>query len=215
VRLKQKMKILIQPEQTEPQPNFLECGGKRSATPLLFRGPVFQSGVAAALCHRSPKILLPWRAEADGRRREFNNHVNAIMKTLYTATASIEAGAGLALGCFPSAAVALLFGSTLDSPAAVALGRLTGVALLALGAACWLARGDAQSRAARGLIAAMVVYNLGAVALFTFAGMGLGLHGIALWPAIVLHAAMAIWCIGCLRCKLPANPIETSTSLEK
>jgi hypothetical protein len=120
------------------------------------------------------------------------------MKTFHTVTALLEAGAGVALGCCPSAVVALLLGSPLDSPAAVILGRLTGAALLVLGVACWLARGDAQSRAARGLVAAMLVYNLGAVALFAFAGIGLGLHGVALWPAMVLHAAMAVWCIVCL-----------------
>ena len=131
------------------------------------------------------------------------------MKILHTVTAIIEAGAGLALGCFPSFAVALLFGSALDSPAAVMLGRLTGAALLALGVACWFARDDAQSRAARGLVAAMVVYNLGAVALFVFAGIGLGLHGVALWPAAVLHAGMTVWCIACLRCQSAAKPVET------
>ncbi len=120
------------------------------------------------------------------------------MKTLQTVTAVIEAGAGLALGCCPSAMVVLLLGSPLDTPAAMILGRLAGAALLALGVACWLARGAAQSRAARGLVAAMVVYNFAAVALFAYAGIGLGLHGIALWPVVVLHAAMGVWCIACL-----------------
>jgi hypothetical protein len=41
------------------------------------------------------------------------------MKPLFTVTALIEAGAGLALGCFPSTVVALLPGSGLDTPAAV------------------------------------------------------------------------------------------------
>ncbi len=127
--------------------------------------------------------------------REFTN---ATMKTLHTVTALIEAGAGLALGCFPSAVVALLLGSPLDTPAAVTLGRLAGAALLTLGIACWLAHRDAESRAARGLIAAMVVYNSAAVALFAFAGIGLGLHGVALWPAALLHAGMTVWCIMCL-----------------
>jgi hypothetical protein len=120
------------------------------------------------------------------------------MNTLHTVTAIIEAGAGLALGCFPSAMVVLLLGSGLDTPAAVTLGRLTGAALLALGVACWLARDDAQSRAARGLAEAMVVYNFAAVALFAFAGIGLGLHGVVLWPAVVLHAGMTVWCLVCL-----------------
>jgi hypothetical protein len=117
------------------------------------------------------------------------------MKSLHTATAVIEAGAGLALGICPSAVVTLLLGSPLDMPAAVLLGRLAGAALLALGVACWLARGDAESRAARGLVAGMVVYNLGAVVLFVFAGFGLGMHGVALWPAVVLHAGMTVWCL--------------------
>ena len=127
------------------------------------------------------------------------------MKILLAATAFIEVGAGLALIGFPSAAVALLLGSPLDTPAAVTLGRLTGAALFTPGIACWLARGDAQSRAARGLAAAMLFYNFAAVALFVLAGIGFGLRGVALWPAVALHAAMAIWCITCLRCRLSAS----------
>jgi hypothetical protein len=101
--------------------------------------------------------------------------------------------------------VALLLGSGLDTPAAMTLGRLTGVALITLGVACWLARGDAQSRAARGLATAMVVYNFAASVLLVYAGIGLGLHGIALWPAAILHAGMTIWGILCLRFKLIEN----------
>jgi hypothetical protein len=85
------------------------------------------------------------------------------MKPLLVVTAVIELGAGLALLGFPSAAVALLLGSSLAMPAAVTLGRLAGAALLALGLACWLARRDVQSRAARGLVAAMLLYNFTAV----------------------------------------------------
>ena len=59
------------------------------------------------------------------------------MKNLLTVSAVIELGAGLALLAFPSAAVKLLFGSPLDTPAGVALGRLAGAALLTLGIACW------------------------------------------------------------------------------
>ena len=121
------------------------------------------------------------------------------MKRLLIATAVIELGAGLALLCCPSVTVALLIGSGLDTSAAVTLGRVAGAALLALGVACWLARGDTLSPAARGLVAAMLLYNAAVAAVLAFAGVGLGLDGIALWPAVVLHAAMAIWCIACLR----------------
>ena len=121
------------------------------------------------------------------------------MKTLHTATAVIELGAGLALLCFPSATVMLLVGAPLQAAPALTVGRVGGAGLLALGVACWLGRGDTQSRAARGLIAAMSLYNVAAVVVLAFAGIGFGLHGVALWPAVILHAVMTVWCFEWLR----------------
>ena len=123
------------------------------------------------------------------------------MKNLFTLTAVIELGAGLAFVVWPSLPVKLLLGSSLDTSAALAVGRLAGAALLSLGVACWLARLDRQSRAATGLVAGMVQYNASAVAILAYAGVGFGFAGIALWPAVILHAAMACWCIVCLRNK--------------
>jgi Kef-type K+ transport system membrane component KefB len=131
------------------------------------------------------------------------------MKTLYTVTAVIELGAGLALLCCPSATVTLLVGAPLEAPAALTVGRVSGAGLLALGVACWLARGDTQSRAARGLVAAMALYDVATVAVLAFAGIGFGLHGVGLWPAVVLHAAMTVWCIRCLLRK-PAQVAENA-----
>ena len=121
------------------------------------------------------------------------------MKALYTATAVVELGAGLALLCFPSATVILLVGAPLQAAPALTVGRVGGAGLLALGVACWLARDDTQSRAARGLIAAMSLYNVAAVVVLAFAGIGFGLHGVALWPAVILHAVMTVWCFEWLR----------------
>src|ERR1019366_7914145 len=41
-----------------PQPQGMECGGKRSATPFSEAGPCSDCGVAAAPCHRSPNLCL-------------------------------------------------------------------------------------------------------------------------------------------------------------
>ena len=131
------------------------------------------------------------------------------MKTLLIVTAAIEAGAGAALLSVPSAAVAVLLGSGLDTPAAVALGRVAGAALLALGVACWLAHCDTQSRAAKGVVVAMAVYNLGAVVILGAAGILSSPVGVALWPAVGLHAAMALWCVACLL-KKPTQASEKS-----
>ncbi len=122
------------------------------------------------------------------------------VKTLLTATGVIELGAGLALMCCPSAIVVLLVGAPLEAPAALTVARVGGAGLLALSVACWLSRGDSNTRAARGLVAAMLLYNVATVAILAYAGVGLGLHGVALWPGVALHAVMAVWCVECLRC---------------
>jgi hypothetical protein len=41
----------------------------------------------------------------------------------------------------------------------------------------------------------MLLYKLVTVSVLAFAGIGLKLHGVA----VVLHAVMAVWCIGGLR----------------
>jgi hypothetical protein len=120
------------------------------------------------------------------------------MKKLLALAAVVEAATGLALIAVPAIVVRLLLGAEI-SGASMPLGRVAGAALLALGVACWLARDDTQSRTARGLVVAMLMYNIVATAVLAFADIGLGLHGVALWPAVVLHAVMAIWCIVCLR----------------
>lgn len=117
------------------------------------------------------------------------------MKPLLIATAVIEAGAGLALLCVPANAALLLFGAPLDTPTALSAARLGGLGLLTLGVACWLARNDMRSPAARGLAHAMVTYNAGAAGVFAYAAIGLGVNGVLLWPAAALHAVMTAWCV--------------------
>jgi hypothetical protein len=120
------------------------------------------------------------------------------VEALLTATAVIEAGAGLALLSVPSAAAKLLLGAPLEAPDAITIARLGGAGLLTLGVAFWLARGDSRSRAARGLVAAVAIYNLGAVLILGAAGLRSQSVGVALWPAVVLHAVMTAWCIASL-----------------
>jgi hypothetical protein len=93
----------------------------------------------------------------------------------------------------------LLLGSSLDAPAARLIARLAGLALLSLGVACWLASRGEKSSAAVGLMAAMLLYNIGAVALLAYAGIGLGLSGIGLWPAVLVHIVLAVVCIASVK----------------
>ena len=114
---------------------------------------------------------------------------------LLVVTAIVEAGTGLALVMVPSVVTTILLGATLDPPVALVVARIAGVALLSLGVACWLASKEARSRASRGLIAAMLLYNVAVPVVLALAG----LYGIGLWPVVLAHAALAVWCMACLR----------------
>jgi len=121
------------------------------------------------------------------------------MKILLVVTAAAEASTGLILLALPALVGSLLLGASIGSPAALVMIRVGGAALLAIGVACWMARNDLRSAATRGLLAALLLYNLAAFAVLLHAGAVLGLPGIGLWPAVFLHAALAAWCIACLR----------------
>ena len=117
------------------------------------------------------------------------------MRRLLVVTALLEGATGLALVALPSRLVTLLLGSSLDAPAAVTVARVAGVALIALALTCWLARADAQSGAARGLVAAMALYHAGVAVVLAHGSIGLGLSGLGLWPTALFHAAMTVWCL--------------------
>lgn len=118
-----------------------------------------------------------------------------IVKTLHAVSAVIELGAGLALLVIPSPAVTLLLGVALNSPVELTVARVGGAGLLSLGVACWMARGEVESGAARGIVVAMLFYNVAAAGILAFAGISYGLFGFALWPAVLLHTLMFLWCL--------------------
>jgi hypothetical protein len=117
------------------------------------------------------------------------------MKSLQTATALIEAVAGLALLAFPSATASVLLGTPLDQSAAAVLARVGGAAVIGLAIVCWASRGDANGKTYRGLVVAILFYNFAVAGVLTLASIEDGLHGVLLWPAITFHTAMGCWCI--------------------
>jgi hypothetical protein len=114
---------------------------------------------------------------------------------LLIVSAILEVGAGLALLVLPAVPLALLLGGNLPAPETLLAGRVAGAALLALGVAGWLARADGQGPALHGLLIGFLIYDGAAAALLGYAGLVLNLVGIMLWPAVVLHTALAIWCV--------------------
>lgn len=115
-------------------------------------------------------------------------------RELLAVTGALEAATGLGLLVAPSMVVELLLGSALGTPAGTALGRVTGVALLALGLACWLARNKGAPREANPLVAALLLYNVGVAAVLIIDWTGSKQVGVAFWPVILAHLGLAAWC---------------------
>ena len=99
-----------------------------------------------------------------------------------------EVVTGLVLAMAPALFIRLLMGVALSGPG-IALGRLTGFALIALGVACWpLAEAGGRSPAVRALLAYGVLVTVYLVAL----GVDGALVGVLLWPAVVAHAIFTL-----------------------
>jgi hypothetical protein len=104
-------------------------------------------------------------------------------------SAGVEAITGIVLIIAPSLVAQFLLGTEL-SAGGQAVGRVAGFALVSLGLACWPQRepGNHASAALRGLL----TYNVLAAIFFVYVGVSHEFAGLLLWPAAVLHAALAI-----------------------
>jgi hypothetical protein len=112
-------------------------------------------------------------------------------RQLLTVAAVIEWLAGLALILAPGATVALLLGADAES-VGLMIGRVAGVALLALGIACWGARSDAGGPARSGTLWAIAVYNGAAGALLVWFAASGQARGIVVWSTGGLHLLLAV-----------------------
>jgi hypothetical protein len=117
------------------------------------------------------------------------------MKALLIVMAAAEISVGFGLIAAPSPVARLLLGSPLETAVAIAVARVAGFALLALGVTCWQARLDTLSVATRGFVRAMLVYNAGVFALLVYGALAGELASFALWPVAISHAGIAVWCL--------------------
>jgi Ca2+/Na+ antiporter len=111
-----------------------------------------------------------------------------MLTKILTFAAVAEASTGLVALADPALVVQALLGMEAAGVGTV-LGRCFGIALIALALACWPGRPRAESRspAAR----AMLTYNL-LVALYLAYLGALHVGGLLLWPAVALHAVVAL-----------------------
>ncbi len=104
------------------------------------------------------------------------------MKQLLALTAVIEAATGLALIIAPSLVGRLLFGAEFTGVANPAA-RVTGIALLALGAGCWPGSTALCGMLTYGALVTLYLAYLGVIGEWV---------GPLLWPAVVLHGILTV-----------------------
>jgi hypothetical protein len=103
------------------------------------------------------------------------------MKNALAYAAIAEAATGLALLIAPSLVAQLLLGEPL-SGVAVPVARVAGMALIALGIACWPGRSPS--------LLGMLIYSALVTLYLAYLGAAGGLNGMLLWPAVFLHAIL-------------------------
>ena len=100
-------------------------------------------------------------------------------KSVLRFAAGAEAATGAALLIVPSIVGRVLLGDRLAG-VAVPLARVAGIALVALGVACW-------GRPSLG----MLIYSAVVAVYLAALGFGGGATGALLWPAVGVHAVLA------------------------
>jgi hypothetical protein len=101
------------------------------------------------------------------------------MRRVLVFAAVSEAATGLALLIVPSLVGQLLFGAELTG-IAITVARVTGIALIALGVACWPGTP----------LVGMLTYSAAVTVYLAYAGLACGFSGILLWPAVALHGVL-------------------------
>ncbi len=103
------------------------------------------------------------------------------IRRLLAVVAAGEAFMGLALVIYPTLVVRLLFGAEI-SGAGTVMSRIAGIALIALGFACWPGPP----------LVGMLIYSALAMAYLAYVGIGGEWAGPLLWPAVVVHAVLTL-----------------------
>jgi hypothetical protein len=103
------------------------------------------------------------------------------MKKVLVLAAVSEAATGVALLILPSLVGRLLLGEELTG-VAIPVARVLGIALIALGVACWPGTP----------LLGMLTYSASVTLYLAYGGFAGGLAGTLLWPAVAVHAVLAL-----------------------
>jgi len=121
---------------------------------------------------------------------------NLFRKKLLAFAAVVELVTGLALMFAPGFVVVLLLGPGVDA-GEMPLARFAGIALLSLSLACW--QGGPRANTGAAVFVGMLTYNVLVALFLAYLKLIAHLGGVMLWPAVALHAIVALLLILTLR----------------
>jgi hypothetical protein len=104
------------------------------------------------------------------------------MKWVLIFTAVAEIATGIALLIVPVLVGRLLLGEDLAG-VAISVARVAGIALIALGTACWPGTP----------LIGMLLYSVAVALYLAYLGFAGSFSGVLLWPAVALHAVLSIF----------------------
>lgn len=123
-------------------------------------------------------------------------------------TALGEGVTGLALLLGPSLPLMLLLGVQNAGAETLLITRVAGTALLAIGVMSSLAAHDSGSPALQALLAGILLYDVAVAVVLGYGAVGLSLAGDLLWPVVLAHLALALWCLLCIRAMAAAKSAD-------
>ena len=106
-----------------------------------------------------------------------------LKQVVLAVAAAAEAATGVVLIAYPPIVVQLLFGVDIDG-ISIMMSRITGIALISLGVACWPGNSAVQQ------LYGMLTYSTLAMLYLMYIGVRGEAVGLLLWPAVVLHASL-------------------------
>ena len=104
------------------------------------------------------------------------------MKNVLRLVAIGEAATGVVLAVYPPIVIKLLFGAEIVGAATV-MSRITGMALIGLGIACW---------PGCTALCGMLTYSALVTLYLAYVGICGEWVGLLLWPAVVIHAVLTL-----------------------
>lgn len=111
-----------------------------------------------------------------------------------TLTAIFECATAIALLAAPQTFILLLFEVELNEPMAILVAQIAGAALFTIAITCWQSRKFLNETSTRGLLQALLFYNIAVALLLVYSALNYSLISAGVILVAITHFLFAGWC---------------------